>query len=213
MDLHYVKYSLDSAFGIESVNTVYDIGARDCAESVAMSKCWPAARIVAFEPNPNTIAACRKNAAGWPITVVHSAVGDSDAPVTLHVSTTENQGYSSLFTPSGKYDCVEPMPFVDVMVPCVRLASYIQDTQTPPPDFLWMDCQGSELSVLRGLGKHLADVKGIWTEYLLDEMYVGNPILSDLNEFLERSGFSMRYKKDVTFHGKAWFGDAYYQRQ
>ena len=40
---------------------IFDIGSRDCAQSIEFYNVFPNAKIYAFECNPNTIDICRKN--------------------------------------------------------------------------------------------------------------------------------------------------------
>ena len=40
---------------------VFDVGSRDCAQSIEFYHAYPTAKIYAFECNPNTLDICRKN--------------------------------------------------------------------------------------------------------------------------------------------------------
>lgn len=214
MSVEYLKRFFDVAYPDMTVRSVFEIGSRDCAQAKELSKEWPSASIVAFEPNPNTLPLCYNEASkNWKIMVVPCAVSMQSKMLTFYQSKTQNQGYSSLYKPSGKYDCVEHMPCNEIQVNAVRIDDFIEFTNHIPPEVMWMDCQGSELSVLMSMSKsHMSNLKAIWTEYLLDEMYYGVPLYNQLDGFLKDQGYKNVYKQDVVFNGKPWFGDACYVR-
>ena len=57
-------------------------------------------------------------------------------------------------------------------------------------DMIKIDAQGAELDIFTGGQKVLADTLVIWTEVLFIEMYAGQPLFSDLDQFLRSQGFS-----------------------
>lgn len=195
--------------------TIYDIGSRDCRESVDLAGSFPYAQVVAFEPNPKTLPLCLKATIFEPrIRVVGAAVSDHNGEATLYQATTWNQGYSSLYKSSGKYDHIEPMPSVPVQVPCIRLDQFIERNHAKPPTLLWADMQGSELAMLRGLGPHLANVKAMWSEVLYGEMYSGQCTRDQLVSFMQKEGFTVIHE-EVIWKDKRqnWWGDACFYRE
>lgn len=62
--------------------------------------------------------------------------------------------------------------------------------QVPPPDFLSVDTQGSELAILSGARQTLtADVLAITVEAEFHSLYLGQPLFGDLCRFLDELGF------------------------
>ncbi|MDD5298343.1 MAG: FkbM family methyltransferase [Rhodocyclaceae bacterium] len=57
--------------------------------------------------------------------------------------------------------------------------------------FLKTDTQGFDMNVLRGLGKRLADVRGIQIEAAFKPIYEGMPRYGEVLAFLEQAGFSL----------------------
>jgi len=50
-------------FSIENKNNsyiIFDVGSRDCSQSIEFYNSYPNAKIYAFECNPNTINICKK---------------------------------------------------------------------------------------------------------------------------------------------------------
>ena len=64
---------------------IFDIGSRDCAQSIEFYNVFPNAKIYAFECNPNTIDICRKNIENYKdrITLIEGAVCDYDGEIDI----------------------------------------------------------------------------------------------------------------------------------
>lgn len=65
---------------------IFDIGSRDCEQSIEFYHKFPNARIFAFECNPNTLPICRKNIENYQdrITLIEGAVCDYDGEITFY---------------------------------------------------------------------------------------------------------------------------------
>lgn len=70
--------------------------------------------------------------------------------------------------------------------------------------FLNIDVQGAELEVLRGAKSYLANVNTVYCEVNEAELYVGCPLIGEIDAFLSGLGFVLREKR-MTRHG---WGDA-----
>lgn len=68
------------------------------------------------------------------------------------------------------------------------------------PDVLDMDCEGSELPILKGLGDLIHNVKMIRLEALLDPILVGASRFGDVHDFLVSNGFFL-YGINFGSHG------------
>lgn len=202
----------------DSIRVIVELGARDCRESCAFSEALPAAEVFAFECNPDTLPQCRRNVAGYPrVHLVEKAVADRSGTVSFHkidpsrtttTWTDGNPGASSLFRASGKYP-VEDYAQIEVRVEAVTLKDFVREMQLPTIDLLWMDIQGAELMALKGLGSELAKVKIIHTEVEFIEIYQGQPLYSEVRQYLTSWGFRLhtftalgRYSADAVFVNK-----------
>jgi FkbM family methyltransferase len=64
--------------------------------------------------------------------------------------------------------------------------------KTPPPNFLSLDTQGSELEILKGGAKTIADhVVAIMTEVEFVPVYQDQPLLGDIVAYLDAQGFDL----------------------
>jgi FkbM family methyltransferase len=178
--------------------TVFEFGARDCEETALMALEFPNARIYSFECNQATLPMCRRIASSNPrITLIESAVGDTDGTATFHPIDQErtittwpdgNPGASSLFPASGKYE-VETYVQNSEEVPILRPDTFMRESAIPSVDAVWMDIQGAELMALRGFGERISDLGLVCLEAEFVEIYEGQPLFWEINEFLSERGF------------------------
>jgi len=184
---------------------IFDIGSRDCLQSIEFYNAFPNAMIYAFECNPNTLDTCRKNIIPYldRITLIEGAVCDYDGEITFHPIDQENTksswsdgnpGASSLFKfhdEYNKYHNSKNENYVQktITTNCHRLDSIIKEFNIPGVDIIWMDLQGAELLALKGLGDHLKTTQYIHTEVTNCNMYCGgcntNDILNFTKHFFE----------------------------
>ena len=182
---------------------IFDIGSRDCAQSIEFYNVFPNAKIYAFECNPNTIDICRKNIENYKdrITLIEGAVCDYDGEIafypinqkeTITTWADGNPGASSLFKSNGTYT-MEHYVQDEIKTNCHRLDSIMKLNNIPKVDIIWMDLQGAELLALKSLGEYFKSVKYINTEVSYKEMYSGQVMFNELNHFIISNDFSIKY--------------------
>lgn len=197
---------------------IFDIGSRDCEQSIEFYKAFPNSKIYAFECNPNTIEICKKNIEpyGDRITLIEGAVCDYDGNIkfypinqakTLTTWKDGNPGASSIFRSNGKYT-IETYVQDEITTQCHRLDTIMSKYGISNVDIIWMDLQGAELLALKGLGSYLQNVKYIHTEVSYKEMYSGQVMFEELNSYILSNGFFI--KNRLTLQG--WQEDVIYQK-
>jgi len=178
---------------------IFDVGSRDCEQSIEFYKTFPNAKIYAFECNPNTLDLCEHNIKPYSdrITLIKGAVCDYNGHITFFpinqckTITTwcdGNPGASSIFKSNGKYT-IETYVQDEIKTNCHRLDTIMKMHNIPYVDIMWMDVQGAELLVLKGLGSHINNVKYIYTEVTYKEMYSGQVMYEELNDFIISNNF------------------------
>lgn len=198
--------------------TIFDIGSRDCQQSIEFYHCFPNATIYAFECNPNTIPLCKKNIEPYTdrITLIEGAICDYDGDISFFPINQEktittwkdgNPGASSLFKSNGTYT-VEHYIQDEITTPCHRLDTLMEKYSIQKADILWMDLQGAELLALKGLGKKLDDVQYIHTEVSHKAMYSGQVMFQELNSYILSNEFTLLNR--LSFQG--WQEDAIYKK-
>ena len=157
----------------------------DCGSNIGMSilyfkHVYPAARIVAFEPDPTILPYLRDNLARNGITdvkLIESALWRADQPKTLH----SDGKYGSSIAGHAATD--SSAHSATHTVSCVRLRDYL----TEPVDFLKMNIEGSEWDVLSDSEDRLHQVRAMVVEY---HHLPGLPrTLHKILELLDRQGF------------------------
>ncbi len=197
------------------IDTLVELGARDCVETEAFSKHLPQAQIYAFECNAHTLPLCRERVASLSnVTLVEKAASDCDGTVAFFPIDVErtrttwadgNPGASSMFQASGGYP-IESYVQYEVQVPSVALSTFMASVHLATIDLLWMDIQGAELMALRGLGQDLNQVKLIHTEVEFFEIYKDAPLYGDIKRFLNQNGFLLvGFTQFGAFSGDAVF--------
>lgn len=197
---------------------IFDIGSRDCAQSIEFYNKFPNAKIYAFECNANTLNICKKNIENYKdrITLIEGAVCDYDGNITFYPINQQktqttwadgNPGASSLFKSNGNYT-IEKYIQDETTIPCYRLDTIMKQYNIPKVDIIWMDLQGAELLALKGLGNYIETVEYIHTEVTYKEMYSGQVMFKELNDYIVSKDFSI--VNTLTFQG--WQEDAIYKK-
>lgn len=206
-----------SGIAADAELVIFDVGSRDCAQSVEFYEAFPKSRIVAFECNPQTLPLCAAAAAARAdrLTLVPKAVHEYDGvcaffPIdpaqTVTTWSDGNPGASSIFRANGKYD-VEHYVQTETSVECTTLASAAAALNITNVDLIWMDLQGAELLALKGLGALLENVRFIHIELTFREMYSGQAMFSDVHTFLHQHGFELV----TSLVGRGWQEDGIYR--
>ena len=210
----FIKY-------IENKNAeyvIFDVGSRDCMQSIEFYNHFPNAQIYAFECNPNTIEICKKNIEPYKdrITLIEGAVCDYDGDITFYPINQKNTitswkdgnpGASSIFKSNGEYT-IEKYVQDEITTNCHRLDTVMQKNGISKVDIIWMDLQGAELLALKGLGDFIQDLIYIHTEVSYKAMYTGQVMYNELNDFIISNGFTIKNKLQL----KGWQEDIIYKK-
>lgn len=191
---------LASATPHHEVRTVFDVGARDCEESLHFARAFPEAQVYAFECNPATLPNCRAAAASESrVYLTESAVSNCAGTMTFYPIDPKrtvtgapdgNPGASSMFRATGRY-LEEQYVQDEIEVPTLRLDAFMRDRGIDEIDVLWMDVQGAESLVLEGLGARLRDVRCLHIEVEFFEIYEGQALFDDVDPYLRDRGFRL----------------------
>jgi FkbM family methyltransferase len=171
-----------------------DVGAHHGETTLGYASHNPALTIYAFEPNLRAAAKLFGLAPNY--VVIPMAVAETDGAAQFHVNSFDQA--SSLLTmdetarQSWKGD--EALNEESVLtVPTIRLDTFLNNMRIPRVDFLKVDTQGNDLSVLRSCGKRLRDIRKITLEVDVSprRLYQGSPSKEEVLSFLQGSGFTL----------------------
>ena len=143
---------------------VLDIGANVGTFAIACCHLWPSARVMSFEPHPETFRLLRGNVAGMAVEVHNQAIlgWDRSLPVMLH---------------EGKRNrlCCGVLDVGDQDMSRGIIVTTMLAAELPPCDVLKVDTEGCEVEILEGyrhLGASkvlLVEIHGATSDSLLSE--------------------------------------------
>lgn len=177
----------------------FDVGANNGYTSVPVAERNPNVMVYGFEPTPQMISIIEQRIVNLPNYILtRAAVSDYNGRSTFNIAGQSDWGCSSLLALSEKastewYGRTDMFVTEQVEVEVIRLDSFVEQNQITKINHLHIDTQGSDLAVLRGLGKYLEIVEGGVMEAAnkKDILYVGQNTKEESIEFLEQNGFKI----------------------
>lgn len=196
--------------------TVVDIGANRGQFALVAARCFPEARIIAFEPLPGPAEKFRRVFAGDRRVVLHQcALGAASGTAEMHVSGRDDSSSLLPITPlqssmfPGTAECGRQTVQVQ------RLDEILTAADLEPPALLKLDVQGYELEALRGCGGLLRCFAHVYAECSFVEFYQGQALAEEVFGFLEGCGFDRPTPQnlEVSSAGAPIVGDFLFQRR
>ncbi len=172
---------------------IFEIGAHIGSDTAEFSVMYPHGKIYSFEPSPKVYphlverAKTLKN-----VKCFQLALSDESGTADFYVSSGDTPSSSSLRKPKEMAVYHPAISFDEkVFVQCITLDALCRQEKIERADFIWIDVQGHELSVLKGGINVLKTVKAIHAEVNLKELYEGVPLYPELREWLDKQGFEV----------------------
>jgi FkbM family methyltransferase len=208
---HELMTGLSGWRGSERIRTAFVVGAHLFEEKELFFRTFPfLEQVVLFEPIPACVASLRRMHGADPrIRIVAAALAGRTGAASFHVSS--NDGLSSSLLEFGTHRENDPgTVFVeDIEVPCWTLDAALAEFGLPAPDLLFMDVQGAEYGILAAASAETrAQVRILFTEVSLEEVYRGGRTLPELTGLLEDQFHCAGYSPTVGhrgMHGNALF--------
>lgn len=173
--------------------TVIDVGANRGQFALDVEAALPEARVYSFEPMSGAAATFRRVFGGNSrYSIVEVALGAGEGSADLHVSRHDD---SSSLLPIGAaqvafFPGTEETAMTSVRV--TTLDSALRMEALVEPVLVKIDVQGFELEVLRGAVETLDRVRWIYVECSFEELYDGQPLASDVIDWLRTHSFHLR---------------------
>jgi FkbM family methyltransferase len=195
---------------------IFEIGAHIGIDSEKISKIINS-KIWGFEPDPRNLEILNTKKAHFFHEVSSFAISDIDGQSPFYISSgippeiyedeDMNRDWSasnSLKKPFKHLDIHSWCKFdLSIIVQTIRLDTYCSLKNISHIDFVWMDVQGAEDLVIKGMGNMKKNIKYIYTEYNSDQLYYDScnkdRILDSLGDGWE---IIMEYENDIIIENK-----------
>jgi FkbM family methyltransferase len=184
---------------------IFDIGACEGEDSIRYSKLFPQSIIYSFEPLLENYDKAKINISTLGddrIQLFQLALSDKNGTAEFFVSSGHPEGAanneewnygnksSSLLPPGEVTKVFKWLDFKEIRnVETTQLFDFVNDNQIDVIDYIHMDVQGAELSVLKGAGNKIENIKSIWLEVGSRPLYKDQPLKRDIEKFLVEKGF------------------------
>lgn len=194
--------ALRRRFGIEPA-TVIDVGANVGRFSEAARFVYPTARILAFEPIPDCVAAWRRRLGRDPLARIEQvAISNRAGTCAFHL--TQESELASLLHPEPGLAAsfgAQPAAVRVIEVEARTLDDALGGEEPIGPALLKIDVQGAELEVLRGASRSLRACACVKLELSFDAFYRGQARAGELFVLLEGAGFGRFIVEDAVIAG------------
>ena len=209
---------------------ILEAGSYHGETALAMARRWPRSTIYSFEPVPELFAIVKRNTEAFKnIHPSELALGDKVGTAVFHLSTMAGKpdaslGSGSLLEPSHH---LEGFPWVKfdnaITVSTTTIEAWAKDHHVEKIDFIWLDVQGAEFTVLKAAGAILKTVRVIMAEVEFVELYKGQSLYAEMKPWLEARGFAqVATDFDATApkmadlknrKGTSWYGNAIFVKK
>lgn len=225
--MSYTSYKFYTYLRDKDIKTIFEVGARDCFDTIDLYHKFPGSSIYTYECNPTQIGVClstlqqissegentRPNSYKFGNITFHSyGLGETTGDQPFYPYIAGNPGASSFFKRTD-YDSSQTL--ID-NIHMETLESECSTYNVTTIDLLCMDVQGYELNIIKGSGSLIEDknIRFIIMEMPLREpnrhhlpeghsKYMGAPSFDEMHIFLVKNGFSMvcsEYENELEFN-------------
>ena len=187
---------------VSNIKTIFEVGSRDCLDTIAMRNFFPSSKLYAYECNPHAINICNSNLKNNDKNIFFHefALGEkTDKRSFFPYNPTENCGASSFYK---RID----FSYTQTEIKDVKISTIEEEVSRyniDSIDLLCMDVQGYELNVLIGARLFLKNISFIILECPLKEpnqdflpkgvhsKYLNAPTYEDIFSFLNTNNFEL----------------------
>lgn len=204
--------------------TIIEVGCHMGEDTLEMFRLFPHAKIIAFEPDPRSVAQLHARGFSKIATLVEAAVGAEDGSATFRLSSGSPPKNDSAFDPKYRNhpwtassslkapkEHLKQFPWVKfdltAKVKVMRLDTYFEQAKLDRVDFMWADVQGAEDLLIAGGQQTLARTRYFYTEFYDQELYEGQIDLRTIQSRLPgKWSLLARWDNDVLFKNEAMAG-------
>jgi len=188
IDTRFLKH-----INTDSIKTIFEIGARDLRDSIALSNRFPEATIYAYECNPATLDSCRANLRTFqPDRIIFNEIAVSDKVETLEFHNflaNKNPGASSFYKRHDYDQTQKTLHRIRTTTLEIELNKY----NLKGIDLLCMDVQGWEVNILKGINLKENRISHVILESPnADSEYNGAPSKQEVEDFMISNNYEIK---------------------
>lgn len=193
---------------IKPINGILHVGAHECEEQDAYNKIGIGIDKVIWIDAMKDKVDKYKNIGYNIFNLVISNKDNEDCEFNI-----TNNGQSSSILQLDKHKDYYPHIIVTktIKMKTSRLDTFINNNNIDMTkyNFINLDIQGVELRAIKGLGDYINNIDYIYTEVNRETLYKNNDLINDIDDYLNRYGFS----RVLTEFTKENWGDAFYVKK
>ena len=186
------------------INTVFEIGAHNCRDTIAINRYYRPRIIYVFECNPDCIQVSKNTLKRYwgrkNICLIEKAVWSESKKIKFYPVVEsyrqetpqikqKNLGASSCFRTLGTHH--EKFIQDEIEIDAIRLDDFCRENDINKIDLICMDLEGAEYYALLGLGDMIHRVRYIITEIIIKPVYQGQGFFDSTNQYLENHNFKL----------------------
>lgn len=170
---------------------ILEAGAHIGVDTIEMMSFWPKCIVHAFEPVPNLFHKLTQNTCAFDnVHCYPLALSDKNGTARFYVSAGTSDASSSLLEPKDHLLIHQTVYFPTIIdVQTITLDDWAEIHSIDHIDFMWLDMQGYEFTMLKASPKILKTVQVLFIEASYQELYVGTALFPEVRAWLEEQGF------------------------
>lgn len=170
-----------------------EAGAQYGQDSKILSTLRPNGILYCFEPEPSHFSILKEAVADKTnIKIFQLALSNHNNKAQFYINNI-NSGSSTLSRPA--HDNIMYQNIIEVQ--CITLEKWANDNNVDRIDFMWLDMEGHELSMLEAVpDKLLNSVYLIFIELNKHQFWPGIPLYLEVKTWLEQKGFQMIWEEN-----------------
>ncbi len=187
---------------LKSLNfaAVVDIGANRGQFSLVARRCFPTARIFAFEPLTAAAERYRNALRGDDLVTLHQvAIEPAKQSATMHIAAEDDSSSLLPITELQQSLFSDTREVATAIVQIETLSDRIKVDELQSPALLKIDVQGYELAVLEGYALLLRSFSHVYVECSFVELYGGQALAAEVIDHLSKRGFNLRGVYNVPY--------------
>ncbi len=183
-----------SSYGGELRGVWIDVGAHLGEKTLRAAHDNPLLRVYAFEPNLKVAMQCVGLSPNF--VVIPMAVAEHDGVAEFYVNAFDAASSLLPFNSEGLQHWIGSQELQierNVSVPTIRLDTFMNWTGIAQVDYLKVDAQGADFSVIKSAGERLKDIQKITLEVAVTsiQLYSGAVNKDEIIGYLETAGFAL----------------------